>query len=107
MPRETDSSRPPHNDSACIRQRGLESEERRHVKKTAALSGQDYAAEFVEAMEPKNNTSNHTREQRQLELHWLTAKTLVHIDEKLTDLVTLQQQEVDLLRRLVERSALP
>ena len=47
------------------------------------------------------------REQRQLKLHWLTAKTLVHIDEKLTDLVTLQQQEVDLLRRLVERSALP
>jgi hypothetical protein len=58
-------------------------------------------------MDPKNNTSNHTREHRQLDLQWLIAKSLVEINGKLTDLVTLQQQEVDLLRRLVERSALP
>jgi len=58
-------------------------------------------------MDSQNNTSNHTREQRQLELHWLTAKSLVEINGKLTDLVTLQQQEVDLLRRLVEKSVLP
>jgi hypothetical protein len=58
-------------------------------------------------MDSQNNTSNHKREQRQLELHWLTAKTLVHIDEKLTDLVTLQQQAVDLLRRILSQEQMP
>jgi hypothetical protein len=44
-------------------------------------------------------------ERRQVDLLWLTAKSLVHIDTTLGDLLVLQQQEVDLLRRLVERSA--
>lgn len=55
----------------------------------------------------ENNTDEQERQQRELGLVWLTAKTLVHIDEKLTDLVTLAQQQTDLLRRIVERSALP
>ena len=46
-------------------------------------------------------------ERREVDLLWLTAKTLVHIDTTLGDLLVLQQQEVDLLRRLVERNALP
>ena len=58
-------------------------------------------------MDSQNNTSNHKREQRQLELLWVTAKTLVHIDEKLTDLVTLQQQAVDLMRRIVGEERMP
>ena len=53
------------------------------------------------------STSNDEREQRQLELSWLTAKTMVHIDEKLTDLVTLQQQAVDLLRRILSKERMP
>lgn len=50
------------------------------------------------------NTSNHKRE---LDLLWLTAKTLVHIDATLTDLQTLAQQQADLLRAIlaIERSA--
>jgi len=55
----------------------------------------------------QNNTSNPTREQREVDLLWLTAKTLVHIDEKLTDLVTLQQQAVDLLRRILSQEQMP
>jgi len=52
------------------------------------------------------STSNDKREQRQLELSWLMAKTLVHIDATLTDLQTLAQQQADLLRAIlaIERS---
>ena len=46
-------------------------------------------------------------ERRAVDLLWLTAKTLAHIDTTLGDLLVLQQQEVDLLRRLVERSTQP
>ena len=44
---------------------------------------------------------------REVELLWLTAKTLVHIDATLTDLQTLAQQQADLLRAIlaIERSA--
>jgi hypothetical protein len=48
----------------------------------------------------KTNTSDQQRE-REIFFLWLTAKTLANIDEKLADLVTLQQQTVDLLRRIV------
>jgi hypothetical protein len=41
---------------------------------------------------------------REVDLLWMSAKSLVHIDATLGDLLVLQQQEVDLLRRLVERS---
>ena len=41
------------------------------------------------------------RQQRELGLLWLTAKTVVEINGKLTDLLTLQQQQVDLLRRII------
>ncbi len=53
------------------------------------------------------STSNDKREQRQLELSWLMAKTLVHIDATLTDLQTLAQQQADLLRAIlaIERRA--
>ena len=53
------------------------------------------------------STSNDKREQRQLELTWLMAKQLLEINGKLTDIATLIQQQTDLLRRLVERSAKP
>ena len=44
---------------------------------------------------------------REVELLWLTAKTLVHIDDTLTDLQTLAQQQADLFRAIlaVKRSA--
>jgi hypothetical protein len=35
----------------------------------------------------------------------LTARTLVHIDATLTDLQTLAQQQADLLRAILKRSA--
>jgi hypothetical protein len=46
-------------------------------------------------------------ERRQVELLWLTAKTMVHIDATLTDLQTLAQQQADLLRAIlaIERRA--
>ena len=40
-------------------------------------------------------------ERRAVDLLWLTARTLVHIDATLTDLQTLAQQQVDLLRAIV------
>ena len=46
-------------------------------------------------------------ERRQLELSWLAAKSLVRIDATLTDLVTLQQQAVDLLRRILSKERMP
>jgi hypothetical protein len=53
------------------------------------------------------HTSNPNRERRELDLLWLTAKTLVHIDATLTDLQTLAQQQADLLRAILalERNA--
>jgi hypothetical protein len=57
--------------------------------------------------ECKANKSDMSDRQRELGLLWLTAKTLVHIDEKLTDLVTLQQQAVDLLRRILRQERTP
>jgi hypothetical protein len=41
-------------------------------------------------------------ERREVDLLWLTAKTLVHIDATLTDLQTLAQQQADLLRAILE-----
>ena len=58
-------------------------------------------------MNPSTSNDKREHEQRHLELSQLAAKTLIHIEEKLTDLVTLQQQAVDLLRRIVERRAPP
>ncbi len=58
-------------------------------------------------MNPSTSNDKREREQRQLELSWLTAKSMVHIDEKLTDLVTLQQQAVDLLRRILSKERMP
>ena len=40
-------------------------------------------------------------ERREVDLLWLTAKTLVHIDATLTDLQTLAQQQADLLRAIL------
>ena len=45
------------------------------------------------------------RERREVDLLWLTARTLVHIDATLTDLQTLAQQQADLLRAILKRSA--
>jgi hypothetical protein len=53
------------------------------------------------------NTTNDSERQRERELLWLTAKTLVHIDATLTDLQTLAQQSVDLLRRIVSKERMP
>jgi hypothetical protein len=47
-------------------------------------------------------TTNDQERQRMLQLLWLTAETVIHLDQKLTDLVTLQQQTVDLLRRILQ-----
>ena len=58
-------------------------------------------------MNPSISTDKRERSRREVDLLWLTAKSLVHIDTTLGDLLVLQQQEVDLLRRLVERNALP
>ncbi len=58
-------------------------------------------------MNPSTSNDKREREQRQLELSWLMAKTVVHVDEKLTDLVTLQQQTVDLLRRILSKERMP
>ncbi len=58
-------------------------------------------------MNPSTSNDKREREQRQLELSWLMAKTVVHVDEKLTDLVTLQQQAVDLLRRILSKERMP
>jgi hypothetical protein len=57
-------------------------------------------------MNPSTSNDKREREQRQLELSWLMAKSLVEINGKLTDIATLIQQQTDLLRRLVEKSAL-
>jgi hypothetical protein len=61
----------------------------------------------------QNNTNDFERE-RALQLAWLCARELVgtkgalaEITELLGDIRTLEQQQVDLLRRLVERGALP
>jgi hypothetical protein len=40
-------------------------------------------------------------ERRAVDLLWLTARTLVHIDATLTDLQTLAQQQADLLRAIL------
>ena len=53
------------------------------------------------------DTKENERQQRQLELIWFAAKTMTEIKATVSDIAVLQQQEVDLLRRLVERSALP
>ncbi len=58
-------------------------------------------------MNPSTSNDKREREQRQLELSWLMAKTVVHVDEKLTDLVTLQQQAGDLLRRILNKERMP
>ena len=52
------------------------------------------------------NTDASERE-REIGLLWLTAKSLVHIDATLTDLQTLAQQSVDLLRRIVSEERMP
>ena len=54
-----------------------------------------------------STTDEQERQQRELGLLCLTAKTLVHIDATLTDLQTLAQQQADLLRAIltIERSA--
>ena len=49
------------------------------------------------------STSNDRREQRQLELTCLMAKQLIEINGKLTDIATLIQQQVDLLRRILSQ----
>ena len=61
----------------------------------------------AQAVNPSTSNDKREREQRQLELSWLMTKTLVEINGKLTDIATLIQQQTDLLRRLVEKTALP
>jgi hypothetical protein len=52
------------------------------------------------------STTDQERE-REIFLLCLTARTLVHIDERLRDLVTLQQQSADLLRRILSEARIP
>ena len=54
----------------------------------------------------QNKTITSERE-REIGLLWLTAKSLVHIDENLRDLIILQQQQVDLLRRILSEERKP
>jgi hypothetical protein len=61
----------------------------------------------AQAVNSSISNDKREREQRQLELSWLMAKTLVEINGKLTDLVTLQQQAVDLLRRILSKERMP
>ena len=58
------------------------------------------------AAQAMNRNTDTSEREREIGLLWLTAKTLVQVDAKLTDLVTLQQQAVDLLRRIVKERAL-
>jgi hypothetical protein len=44
--------------------------------------------------------SAHKNQERELGLIWLASKSLVEINEKLTDAITLLQQQTDLLRAI-------
>jgi hypothetical protein len=57
-------------------------------------------------MDSQNNTTEQER-QRALGLLWLAARFLVQIDAKLGNLLVLQQQSVDLLRRIVSEKRMP
>jgi hypothetical protein len=48
-----------------------------------------------------NASTTDQERQRAIFFLWLTAQTLLRIDAKLADLVTLQQQANDLLRRVL------
>jgi hypothetical protein len=66
------------------------------------------------AAEAMNRNTDTAERERALQLAWVCARELVgtkgalaEITELLGDIRTLAQQQSDLLRRLVERSALP
>ena len=64
-------------------------------EKLTGLALDNSGSGFAQARSERGNT----------DLLWLTAKTLVHIDATLTDLQTLAQQQADLLRAILKRSA--
>jgi hypothetical protein len=57
-------------------------------------------------MDSQNNTTDQER-QREIGLLWMSARILVQIDAKLADFLILQQQSVDLLRRIVSEERKP
>jgi hypothetical protein len=84
----------------------LEFEELKEKSPPRGLHRQEKpAAGGSAAMDP--STSNDRREQRQLELTCLMAKQLIEINGKLTDIATLIQQQVDLLRRILSQERKP
>ena len=86
----------------------LESEElaKRKVATPAAPWARETRRQVAaEAMNPSTCNDKRERERREVDLLWLTAKTLVHIDATLTDLQTLAQQRADPLRAILAKGA--
>jgi len=55
----------------------------------------------------ERNSQSQSLQEREVQLLWLAARALVHIDSTLTDIATLAQQQTDLLRRLVRQEPRP